>query len=80
MLLQKHLEALIDDDVNLPNRLPGERKPKRVARNRRQRSHPFKDPLAAGAADPETTMAVFRRVRDEIGEWMKEFMSEAGRA
>jgi arsenate reductase len=42
--------------------------------------HSFEDPPAPGAADPETTMAVFRRVRDEIGEWMKEFMSEVGRA
>jgi hypothetical protein len=27
LLLQKYLEALIDDDVDLPNWLPGERKP-----------------------------------------------------
>ena len=26
----------------------------------------FEDPPAPGAADPEETMAVFRRVRDEI--------------
>ena len=32
----------------------------------------FEDPPAAGAADPDTTMAVFRRVRDEIGAWMRE--------
>ena len=31
----------------------------------------FEDPPAPGAADPETTMAVFRRVREEIGEWMR---------
>ena len=32
----------------------------------------FEDPPAPGAADPETMMAVFRRVRDEIGEWLRE--------
>lgn len=32
----------------------------------------FEDPPAPGAADRETTMAVFRRVRDEIGAWMRE--------
>jgi arsenate reductase len=32
----------------------------------------FEDPPAPGAADPETTMAVFRRVRDEIGAWVRE--------
>jgi arsenate reductase (thioredoxin) len=36
--------------------------------------HSFEDPPAPGAADPETTMAVFRRVRDEIREWIKEFI------
>jgi arsenate reductase (thioredoxin) len=40
----------------------------------------FEDPPAPGAADHDTTMAVFRRVRDEIREWMKEFAGEAGRA
>jgi arsenate reductase len=30
----------------------------------------FEDPPAPGAADPDTTMAVFRRVRDEIREWL----------
>ena len=32
----------------------------------------FEDPPAPGAADPETTMTIFRRVRDEIGAWMRE--------
>ena len=34
--------------------------------------HSFEDPPASGAADPEETMAVFRRVRDEIRGWLKE--------
>jgi arsenate reductase (thioredoxin) len=42
--------------------------------------HSFEDPPAPGAADTEATMAVFRRVRDEIREWMKGFMSEADKA
>jgi arsenate reductase len=38
----------------------------------------FEDPPAPGAADPETTMVVFRRVRDEIAEWMRrEFIPRA---
>lgn len=41
--------------------------------------HSFEDPPAPGAADPETTMAVFRRVRDEIRVWVGEFIGEAGR-
>ena len=32
----------------------------------------FEDPPAPGAADPETTMGVFRRVRDEIREWLRD--------
>ena len=32
----------------------------------------FEDPPAPGAADRETTMAIFRRVRDEIGAWLRE--------
>ena len=32
----------------------------------------FEDPPPPGAADPETTLAVFRRVRDEIREWLRE--------
>lgn len=38
--------------------------------------HSFEDPPAPGAADPETTMDVFRRVRDEIREWAGEFIRE----
>lgn len=34
----------------------------------------FEDPPAPGAADPDTTMPVFRRVRDEICEWVGEFI------
>jgi arsenate reductase (thioredoxin) len=37
----------------------------------------FEDPPAPGAADPDTTMAVFRRVRDEIRGWMKGFIGDA---
>ena len=41
----------------------------------------FEDPPALGDADPETTMVVFRRVRDEIGEWLRdEFIPRTGRA
>lgn len=39
--------------------------------------HSFEDPPAPGAADPDTTMAIFRRVRDEIRGWMKGFIGEA---
>jgi arsenate reductase len=42
--------------------------------------HSFEDPPAPGAADPETTMAVFRRVRDEMREWVGEFIRERGGA
>ena len=38
--------------------------------------HSFDDPPAPGVSDPETTMAVFRRVRDEIREWLGEFIRE----
>ncbi|HEX7318638.1 MAG TPA: arsenate reductase ArsC [Pyrinomonadaceae bacterium] len=38
--------------------------------------HSFEDPPAPGAADPETTMDVFRRVRDEIRAWAGEFIRE----
>jgi arsenate reductase len=34
--------------------------------------HSFEDPPHPGAADPETTLAVFRRVRDEIRDWLRE--------
>ena len=33
----------------------------------------FEDPPPPGAMDPETTLSVFRRVRDEIREWMSDF-------
>lgn len=38
----------------------------------------FDDPPAPGASDPATTMAIFRRVRDEIRAWMlEEFIPRA---
>ena len=37
----------------------------------------FEDPPAPGAAGPEETMATFRRVRDEIREWLKSFAATA---
>ena len=40
--------------------------------------HSFEDPPAPGSAYAETTLAVFRRVRDEIREWMKSFVQQAG--
>ena len=40
--------------------------------------HSFEDPPPPGAADPEETMAIFRRVRDEIREWTGEFIREHG--
>jgi arsenate reductase len=44
-----------------------------------QRIHQsFEDPPAPAAADEATTLAVFRRVRDEIQEWMKRFIKQAG--
>ena len=33
--------------------------------------HSFEDPPAPGAADRVSTMAIFRRVRDEIRDWLK---------
>lgn len=36
----------------------------------------FEDPPAPGAADEETTLAVFRRVRDEIRKWVRTFIDE----
>jgi arsenate reductase len=33
--------------------------------------HSFEDPPAPGKADNETTMGIFRRVRDEIREWLR---------
>lgn len=38
--------------------------------------HSFEDPPAPGAADPDTTMTIFRRVRDEIREWVADFIRE----
>lgn len=44
-----------------------------------QRIHQsFEDPPAPGEADAETTLAIFRRVRDEIREWMKGFVRPGG--
>ena len=38
----------------------------------------FEDPPHPGAADPEATLAVFRRVRDEIRDWLRnEFIPRA---
>ena len=34
--------------------------------------HSFEDPPQPGAADPETTLVVFRRVRDEIRGWLRD--------
>lgn len=36
----------------------------------------FEDPPAPGAADSDSTMAIFRRVRDEIRAWMRGFIKE----
>jgi arsenate reductase len=33
--------------------------------------HSFEDPPAPGTVDNNSTMAIFRRVRDEIREWLK---------
>ncbi len=38
----------------------------------------FVDPPAPGEADEATTLAVFRRVRDEIRGWMKGFIKQTG--
>jgi arsenate reductase len=38
--------------------------------------HSFEDPPAPGAADHDLMMAIFRRVRDEIGEWVRVFIRE----
>jgi arsenate reductase (thioredoxin) len=40
--------------------------------------HSFEDPPAPGAADDDSTMAIFRRVREEIRDWLEnEFIPEA---
>jgi arsenate reductase (thioredoxin) len=36
----------------------------------------FKDPPAPGAADFDTTMRIFRQVRDEIRDWMRGFVRQ----
>ena len=36
----------------------------------------FEDPPAPGAGDDEHRLAIFRRVRDEIREWLKEFIAQ----
>jgi arsenate reductase (thioredoxin) len=38
----------------------------------------FEDPPAPGVGDDEFRMDIFRRVRDEIREWMKDFIHEHG--
>ena len=40
--------------------------------------HSFEDPPAPGTKSPEETLAIFRRVRDDIREWMKSFIAEQG--
>jgi arsenate reductase len=40
--------------------------------------HSFEDPPAVGAADNETTMRSFRRVRDEIGKYLRQFIRDHG--
>lgn len=35
----------------------------------------FEDPPPPGAKSPEETLSIFRRVRDEIREWMKGFIA-----
>lgn len=43
---------------------------------RTQRIHQsFEDPPAIGTADEMTTLVIFRRVRDEIRDWMKTFIA-----
>jgi arsenate reductase len=36
----------------------------------------FEDPPAPGTADPDSTIAIFRRVRDEIRAWIADFIGE----
>lgn len=38
--------------------------------------HSFTDPPVPGAADEATTLAVFRRVRDEIRTWLRQFAAQ----
>lgn len=37
----------------------------------------FEDPPPPGAKSAEETLSIFRRVRDEICEWMKRFVTAA---
>jgi arsenate reductase (thioredoxin) len=47
-------------------------KPERIHQN-------FEDPPPQGAKSAEETLSIFRRVRDEIREWMGSFMASASR-
>lgn len=38
--------------------------------------HSFEDPPAPGSADAETSLAVFRRVRDQIRLWFEDFIRQ----
>ncbi|MCA1592398.1 MAG: arsenate reductase ArsC [Acidobacteria bacterium] len=38
----------------------------------------FDDPPPASVGDHETRVAIFRRVRDEIGEWLRQFIARDG--
>jgi arsenate reductase len=38
--------------------------------------HSFEDPPAPGAGDDESRMVIFRRVRDEIRAWLKDFIAQ----
>lgn len=40
----------------------------------------FEDPPPPGVGSDESRMAIFRRVRDEIREWMRGFITEQGKA
>ena len=42
--------------------------------------HSFDDPPAIGEADEETTLKIFRRVRDEINDYLVEFASQLKKA
>jgi arsenate reductase (thioredoxin) len=39
----------------------------------------FEDPPPPGAKSPEETISIFRRVRDEIHEWMRGFIASAAK-
>jgi arsenate reductase len=39
----------------------------------------FEDPPLTGAKSAEETLSIFRRVRDEIREWMRSFIASAAR-